>query len=454
MAEAFELTDRAPAGVLGIAFGDDLGSLLPQTPPGECHHSHHAGPCTIRASRSSGGERHRYAARNMPRFSVLLPTHNGGDLLDPCIRSVLDQGFDDIELIVADNANTDRTREVLAGHKHDPRLRVVRHDELLSVTDNWASTLEMARGEYVLMIGDDDLLRRGYFDTVQSELKRYGDPDCLTYNGIRYVAPAIIDGRFGSLWAEPYYAFEPDLPSDGPLSSQARTQIVLDLYRLRFRFPLTLQVTVFARRGLQRLPRGAFQSPFPDHYALGGLLLTADTWALSSVRPIVVGVSSKSFGQYFFRAQDGAGLRYLGVDGRFDGSLPGNEVLNTQVAWLEEMRRDFPELAGVRLDRGAYVLRQVWTWVRAVHSGLLAPRELGRQLALLRPRDVRAAAATLAGRDTLRDARDAVASTRRGGGRASRLRDDLHALPDIQDIVTFASWLDTRGSAGVRAPAR
>lgn len=379
-----------------------------------------------------------------PRFSVLLPTRGGGAMLDPCIRSVLGQGFDDVELVVADNANTDETGAVLARYAGDARLRVVRHDHVLSVTDNWASALQDARGEYVLMIGDDDLLRSGYFETMQAELDRHGDPDCLTYNAIRYVAPAIIEGGCGSLWAEPYFDFEPGLAANGLLRRDVREQIVRDLYRLRFRFPLTMQVTLVARRALARLPRGAFRSPFPDHYALGGLLLTAGTWALSAAQPIVVGVSAKSFGRYFFRGDDAAGLRYLGVDSRFDGVLPGNEVLNTQVAWLECMRADFPQLAGVRLDRGAYVLRQAWAWVGAMRAGLLAPRDLVRHLSLLRAADLRAAAGTLAARSTRPAIRAALTSVRRGGGRAGPLRDDLRALPDIVDIDAFASWLDDR----------
>ena len=48
----------------------------------------------------------------MTRFSVLLPTRNGGQFIDNCIRSVLDQDAD-LELIVSDNANTDETPAVL-----------------------------------------------------------------------------------------------------------------------------------------------------------------------------------------------------------------------------------------------------------------------------------------------------------------------------------------------------
>ena len=79
------------------------------------------------------------------RLSVLLPTRNGGALLHDCVKSVLDQPFEDMELIVSDNASEDETRDVLAGF-HDDRLRVVRLDEPIPVTDNWNNALAHSTG--------------------------------------------------------------------------------------------------------------------------------------------------------------------------------------------------------------------------------------------------------------------------------------------------------------------
>ena len=57
------------------------------------------------------------------RFSILLPTRNGGDFLQNCIRSILEQDHDDFELVISDNANTDATPEIIRQFKDD--LRVV-----------------------------------------------------------------------------------------------------------------------------------------------------------------------------------------------------------------------------------------------------------------------------------------------------------------------------------------
>src|SRR5436309_2749745 len=103
------------------------------------------------------------------RFSILLPTRNGGDYLRDALASVLDQEGD-FELVVADNANTDETPAILAERAGDPRLKVIRLNEVVPVTDNWMCTLRAAEGEYMLMIGDDDLLLPGFFERAEAAL--------------------------------------------------------------------------------------------------------------------------------------------------------------------------------------------------------------------------------------------------------------------------------------------
>ncbi|MCS6985063.1 MAG: glycosyltransferase family 2 protein, partial [Leptospiraceae bacterium] len=58
----------------------------------------------------------------MPFFSVILPTYNRASWLPRSIQSVLDQKFQDFELIIVDDGSTDNTREVVA-HFSDPRIK-------------------------------------------------------------------------------------------------------------------------------------------------------------------------------------------------------------------------------------------------------------------------------------------------------------------------------------------
>ena len=88
------------------------------------------------------------------RFSVLLPTRNGGTLVANCIRSILEQDHRDFELVISDNANTDTTPDVVRGFSSDPRLKVVRQAKPISVAENWTAALQVSSGDYVLMMRD------------------------------------------------------------------------------------------------------------------------------------------------------------------------------------------------------------------------------------------------------------------------------------------------------------
>ncbi len=89
------------------------------------------------------------------KFSVVIPTRQRADTLRHALKSCLDQSFDDYEIIVSDNASSPATRAVI-DEAASPRVRYVRSPEPLAMASNWDFALSHARGEYVIVIGDDD----------------------------------------------------------------------------------------------------------------------------------------------------------------------------------------------------------------------------------------------------------------------------------------------------------
>jgi glycosyltransferase involved in cell wall biosynthesis len=90
------------------------------------------------------------------RVTVAIPTRNRADFLREAIQSVLDQTWQDFEILVSDNASTDDTSEVVAGFK-DPRIRYYRHSQNIGMTANFRSAVEMVHTEFVATLPDDDL---------------------------------------------------------------------------------------------------------------------------------------------------------------------------------------------------------------------------------------------------------------------------------------------------------
>ncbi|MCO7274304.1 MULTISPECIES: glycosyltransferase family 2 protein [Cellulosimicrobium] len=93
-----------------------------------------------------------------PRVSVVVPAYNNGDYIAATMRSVLDQTFDDFELVVADHSSTDDTWEQLQAFAEDPRVRLVQTDAGGGARRNWNRVSELARGELIKLVCGDDLV--------------------------------------------------------------------------------------------------------------------------------------------------------------------------------------------------------------------------------------------------------------------------------------------------------
>ncbi len=75
-------------------------------------------------------------------FSVILPVRNGWPYVQECVESVLAQTHQDFELIVLDNQSTDQTLQWIES-LGDPRIRVYRSNEPLTIVESWARALDV-----------------------------------------------------------------------------------------------------------------------------------------------------------------------------------------------------------------------------------------------------------------------------------------------------------------------
>jgi hypothetical protein len=91
--------------------------------------------------------------------SVGLPVRNGADRIGEVVRSVLAQDYDQIELVICDNASTDYTEDVCRELvRSDSRIVYHRHQDNIGLLGNFISAIQIAKGTYFRWIGDDDWL--------------------------------------------------------------------------------------------------------------------------------------------------------------------------------------------------------------------------------------------------------------------------------------------------------
>ena len=91
-----------------------------------------------------------------PKVTVLMSVLNGEDYLREAIDSVLAQTFTDFEFLIIDNASTDATPRIIASYE-DERIRCMRNDAVLTLTQSLNKGLATARGGYIARLDADDV---------------------------------------------------------------------------------------------------------------------------------------------------------------------------------------------------------------------------------------------------------------------------------------------------------
>jgi glycosyltransferase involved in cell wall biosynthesis len=92
----------------------------------------------------------------VPRVSVLTALYNDERFVAAAIESVLGQTFSDFELVIVNDASTDRSRAIAASYP-DPRIRLIDNDRNLGLTRSLNRGLSLVRGEYVARLDADDV---------------------------------------------------------------------------------------------------------------------------------------------------------------------------------------------------------------------------------------------------------------------------------------------------------
>jgi glycosyltransferase involved in cell wall biosynthesis len=98
-----------------------------------------------------------------PRVSVGLPVYNAERYLEEALGSLLGQSFDDFELVISDNASTDRTGDICRAYAaKDERIKYFRMRQNFGVIENFNNVFRLSMGEYFKWAASDDVCGRDY----------------------------------------------------------------------------------------------------------------------------------------------------------------------------------------------------------------------------------------------------------------------------------------------------
>lgn len=120
-----------------------------------------------------------------PLVSIVIPVLNGEQHIEACIGSILNQTYENFEIVISNNFSEDRTAEIIRSFT-DPRIRLLPEvTEMLSLHENWTRALASARGELIKIVCHDDLLLPECLSIQTALLLQH--PDCALAVGRRHI---------------------------------------------------------------------------------------------------------------------------------------------------------------------------------------------------------------------------------------------------------------------------
>ena len=110
-----------------------------------------------------------------PLVSIIIPVYNTASYLPRCLESVINQDYENLDIICVNDGSTDRSREILLEYAgRDPRIRLIEHEENLGLQEAWRTGVKNALGRYIEFIDSDDCIDMGLCSTAVRHILEKG----------------------------------------------------------------------------------------------------------------------------------------------------------------------------------------------------------------------------------------------------------------------------------------
>lgn len=243
------------------------------------------------------------------KFSVCIPNYNYERYLGKTIQSVLDQTYQDFEILISDNASTDRSVEIARGF-NDPRIKIHINRRNVGFSGNLDRAGRMATGDYMIMLSSDDLILPDALKTYRAFLIALGSDAnrCVISSAWDIIDPN--DKVIGeslhhrALWYDSDRATEYESLAGGE-TYRAEAGELLRRCLLEFETPFNFAATCYPRQLYDKV----------EGYG-GGRLISPDCWfhwKLLSVAQNAYFIESKFFAYRWHLANQTAQQASIGA---------------------------------------------------------------------------------------------------------------------------------------------
>lgn len=96
--------------------------------------------------------------KNNPLVSVIIPCYNAEKYVESAVRSIMNQTYKNLEIIVTDDCSTDKTFEILQRlAKEDSRIKLYKNETNLKIVKTLNNQISQANGKYIARMDADDI---------------------------------------------------------------------------------------------------------------------------------------------------------------------------------------------------------------------------------------------------------------------------------------------------------
>lgn len=120
-----------------------------------------------------------------PLVSIIIPVFNGKEFIALTIESCIKQSHTKLEILILDDASRDNSIEcIIARFKKDNRIKIFKNKDNLGFIKNVNKGISLSHGDYLLVLGQDDLLPK---DHIQKALNEFDDETSFVFYGSKII---------------------------------------------------------------------------------------------------------------------------------------------------------------------------------------------------------------------------------------------------------------------------
>ena len=114
------------------------------------------------------------------KLSILIPVYNVAEYLTECLDSIMLQLNNECDVIIYDDASTDKSREILLEYKKKfPYIKLILNDKNMGVSHVRNTLFENSKGDYIWFIDSDDFINNNSIDIILENIDKKSDYDVI-----------------------------------------------------------------------------------------------------------------------------------------------------------------------------------------------------------------------------------------------------------------------------------